>query len=956
MLACFSFSMFEGSLFACFGCLLCILFSLCDWFNLAEALPLAEEEASRQKRLRDEEDDVQGGKTTLVLFQEDLAKIQALRFRKLDDLVGAVSEFTKRHGYPKIHMNQKREAAAYYFCSCDPQKKKCFALTFARSSGSKKDAREWFVKSAGPHLCEPNEPRAVALANTWIPDDIKAHMSSLFDLGHGAPEAHKQSTDLASSCGIPTTWEQSDVKALFVVLQKLASDSETIPQLQQLATEGHFVAVDVKEIGGKRILNMAFVATKPMQRLAGLFAFYCTLDSTYGKNKLQLPVQFFVGQTNEGFIVPFAVGFLRAETKANYTWLVETYFKCYKTLPGAFVVDGDVKLREAIEAVAAKYHLAVVVLLCVWHLFNDLEKNLCKKTPGVDVFALKGDFYKLRAISAIDDFDLAWTMFYSTYGSNDSARKYLDQQLFELRQFWVIAWTGSVFGGGLRTTGISESFHSLLASGKSANNSLIDVLQLCDEIMVRQCEKSLRKAAKHEESLEKFKLSDLGGFVVPSVLALLSGHALEKLQESVVSSNFCSVSKLHESELPAWRVSDLRFKGLVHNVFQIEIPFHLSPSVCVVEQLIRDGLSLDADLGKNVCACCRAADFVLGFEQGNGFHLPPRWELLYPGVEERKRLCRALGFNFPKRAQSTNNVTQEGLLDVLTAYRVEFQRQVELGIEIGVASTRARDIMRAHEWEGRKLGVPMYSNDLWIQCGVVGQETAVPEAERRNYCGLWFHAACIGLCRAPKDESERVQCLRCLADRRFRPKVPPIESVAKIAAWDRNGAPRVLANENGGRLRTLNLKCDCGEAVGTGLPCDGMLAVARTEGAVLWFNLFHRHGFSNKLIEFNAPKPVFENNKRFQLDVEEVVNHAGKEDAPSFVPKEMKPKKPTIVAGQKSAEPVLVVTVDGEEKEGNDGLEGVEEGGAKSLRNKSRRFKPKKKKSIDKIDKKKTKN
>ena len=43
-------------------------------------------------------------------------------------------------------------------------------------------------------------------------------------------------------------------------------------------------------------------------------------------------------------------------------------------------------------------------------------------------------------------------------------------------------------------------------------------------------------------------------------------------------------------------------------------------------------------------------------------------------------------------------------------------------------------------------------------------------------------------------------------------------------------------------------------------------------------------------IEFNAPKPVFEKNKRFQLDVEEVVNHAGKEDAPSLG---MKPKRPT---------------------------------------------------------------
>lgn len=120
-----------------------------------------------------------------------------------------------------------------------------------------------------------------------------------------------------------------------------------------------------------------------------------------------------------------------------------------------------------------------------------------------------------------------------------------------------------------------------------------------------------------------------------------------------------------------------------------------------------------------------------------------------------------------------------------------------------------------------------------------------------------------------------------------------------------------------------------------------MLAVARTAGAVLSFNLFHEHQFSCKLIDFSKPVAVFEKNQQLQLDVDEVIGHVGKESAPSAVPTDMQPKKPKVIpVDDWFEEPAVVVTVDGVEGEGN--LDHVVEGGAKSSRNKSRRYKAKK--------------
>ncbi len=158
--------------------------------------------------LADDEAHDSGGNSPLEQWREHLARLRTLRFAELQTLLDECNSFTKRHGYPKLYKNIQRDNAAYYYCSCNLEK--CFLLTFARTEaaakGSRKQARDWIIKSVGVHVCEPHEPRVVAIANTWIPDEIKAHLVSLFDLDVGAPEAHRQAIEFASGRHLSTTW------------------------------------------------------------------------------------------------------------------------------------------------------------------------------------------------------------------------------------------------------------------------------------------------------------------------------------------------------------------------------------------------------------------------------------------------------------------------------------------------------------------------------------------------------------------------------------------------------------------------------------------------------------------------------------------------------------------------------------------------------------------------------
>lgn len=166
-----------------------------------------------------------------------------------------------------------------------------------------------------------------------------------------------------------------------------------------------------------------------MQAVAKLFGSFATFDTTYAKNKLQLPVAFFVGKTNEGCLIPFATVFLRSEMTDVYEWVMRSYVGCYGRLPACMVVDGDIKIHNSVRTVSQHFGHNVALVLSVWHLYQELEKNMSKKVSAVDVFALKKAFYDIRAAVTEEEFGTRWNKFFDEFGSNDKAQAYLTTQL-----------------------------------------------------------------------------------------------------------------------------------------------------------------------------------------------------------------------------------------------------------------------------------------------------------------------------------------------------------------------------------------------------------------------------------------------------------------------------------------------------------------------------------------------
>jgi hypothetical protein len=287
-----------------------------------------------------------------------------------------------------------------------------------------------------------------------------------------------------------------------------------------------------------------------------------------------MPFQRFVGLTSENCICLFAASSTRSEVSADFEWLIEQLYVMYGTLPGTWITDGDAKIYDSIETVAALHGIVVTLLLCVWHLFTNVQRQLTSKNVQFDPVALKAAFYKCRQCVTEAAFEESWALFVDTYGTSDAASTYLRNETYALREKWCLAWIHRAFHAFLMATSPSEAFHSLLASGDSAHRTPATLLKLVDRITTTQAQEHQKRCARWDITRRDLTLTSLPGLVIPSIVEALSSYAFNKLLERDLNSSRLIVSPTERSDvmyIGAWNaISVLYSTAQVHLVQQVD--------------------------------------------------------------------------------------------------------------------------------------------------------------------------------------------------------------------------------------------------------------------------------------------------------------------------------------------------------------------------------------------------
>jgi hypothetical protein len=255
-------------------------------------------------------------------------------------------------------------------------------------------------------------------------------------------------------------------------------------------------------------LSRVFFMSPEMQKYFNSFGEVALFDTTFGKNKFKLPVAFLSVVDGEGFTRIAAVFVLSDETTDSFLWCMN----CLPTLPTAIFTDGD-KAMDAAFSQLDMYHF-----LCCWHLYKNILKNLSKKVKAIDEFMRR--FQALRNLTSEEEFNNCRRSLLKDFPESSS---YMEKEVFPLSTLWARCYMKSVFTVDLNTTSRSESVHSLISPFLSSDSSLIDLLDVVEQVVhnhnFEASFKAYRKTQVILSGVTLGKLSQIYGSDLISVLS-----------------------------------------------------------------------------------------------------------------------------------------------------------------------------------------------------------------------------------------------------------------------------------------------------------------------------------------------------------------------------------------------------------------------------------------------------
>ncbi|XP_058766139.1 protein FAR1-RELATED SEQUENCE 11-like [Vicia villosa] len=211
-------------------------------------------------------------------------------------------------------------------------------------------------------------------------------------------------------------------------------------------------------------------------------------DTTYKVNSYEMPFGIFVGMNSHGKTILFGCALLRNETMSAFRWLMKA--------PRTILTDQDPWMKEAIskEMSTTKHSF------CIWHItfkFSSWFNAILRDKYAQWCY----DFYGLYKLETCEEFEHQWPKVVAKY--NLQTNKYV-KGLYEIRNYWALAYLREYFFGGMTTTGRSESINAFIKRFINSHTSLTDFAKQVDIAI-----DDIKQKEEYDIMLEKCKGSNM---------------------------------------------------------------------------------------------------------------------------------------------------------------------------------------------------------------------------------------------------------------------------------------------------------------------------------------------------------------------------------------------------------------------------------------------------------------
>lgn len=239
-----------------------------------------------------------------------------------------------------------------------------------------------------------------------------------------------------------------------------------------------YYAIDMDD---KRNLQNLFWADARCRAADEYFGEVITFDTTYFRNKYDLPLALFVGVNHHGQSILLGCAILSNVDTKTLTWLFTRWLECmHGHAPNGIITDDDKAMKNAIEVAFPKARHR----WCLWHIIQKIPEMLGRRSCYESIKTLMHDVvYDSQSKS---DFMERWGNMIEHYKLHDN--EWL-KELFDERYRWVPVYVKDTFWAGLSTTQRKESIYSFFDGYVSSNTTLKQFVEQYDDVLNDKIEK-----------------------------------------------------------------------------------------------------------------------------------------------------------------------------------------------------------------------------------------------------------------------------------------------------------------------------------------------------------------------------------------------------------------------------------------------------------------------------------
>ncbi|KAE8224935.1 hypothetical protein CF319_g2242 [Tilletia indica] len=220
-----------------------------------------------------------------------------------------------------------------------------------------------------------------------------------------------------------------------------------------------------KETGALRRL---FVSSSAMVQSLQRFGDVVIADIAQGRNIYQMPLNVFCVVDGAGRTRNIAYVLQDRQDRESHQWALEQLVMASGAEPSVVMSDQDSAFMGAVRRACPSAHH----LLCLWHLWKNVRKNLLSKLRN-DWTRFCNSFWAVYRSPSPKAFEKRWTELIRLF---PRAKSYLEAVQYPNRRSWAAAWTRTQFTANTRTTGRVESengVNKMLSGRKTTLSELV---------------------------------------------------------------------------------------------------------------------------------------------------------------------------------------------------------------------------------------------------------------------------------------------------------------------------------------------------------------------------------------------------------------------------------------------------------------------------------------------------